>query len=978
MTLIWNQIPKVIQLIIGFIVWFSIYFAWVLLDKKWYEWESRILLWTWILINFLVILAWRYLIWDNYWNSGILWIWVTFLFLVLNTVFAIVTSFVYKSRTLLIFSFIFAYLNPFLIWDNSTTAYLLVWYSMIISLWALYLWIKQNDNILKLSSFILWNILILSAPFSWDIEWIIKLLSSWILWLITIFSLYNKNSVDKNIWIVFILNYVFIVLLLGGSWVWILWNWISYISYMISILLFFWVWVFLVLYGSIKNILPLFVFPLLIILWLSFVTGFMVTTSLAIVVLVYLIWFIFLSNVLSSSFKYIFFILLAIFICFINSFVSFNSYDLTFSSFLITVIVSFIFLFTIYFFSTKKDCEYLYTIWTIWWILILLPILVYEPIYTHIDWVNMSKEIVSTQKMLVSIISVVLFALSNQFLPFINKNLINKNIKNLVIWSVFWVLFIWLELFLYWDKYFPWVTLWLAFGVLAIVYFILWVMMMNKLWIDKVKTEFVPKNVILSYLFISISIFSLAIIFVFSTHKEIISTVWLFEASILLYFFNKTKEFKIYLVWLILFIIWIFNLFPLLDMVREKEFMFLVSFSIIALSFISNLKSLNFVKDWFVRISHDVFHIVWIWILWALLYIIIPNTWYGWALLWISSFVFFIWILYSYFESKILKVFFFICFIGLMISHIGSFDYIIRKIDRNELSYLRILQYMSTFILWYWIFWWNKLNKVKIFNNFVNWAYVLYILIIVSYYIDDIFGTTFAVTIFWWIISSILLMFGIIKDKIKYRTLWLYLLSLVLIKICIDLFIWIDDGVTRILALIGIWTLLIIVSLLYSKRYWNNLLWEFDFSNLFDEDNNLNSKTSAYSNVKRNDKDSHRNIQCNDEGIKPSVENDIKIEKQDSFNESIKDVDVFDYKAVNFIYNDKKVQVRAVNLLKIAKFVIVNMDGKTKFEAWELREIYDYIKSNFKSDLSRDNYNRIIKIMDDFVESGGEVLFVEK
>jgi len=61
------------------------------------------------------------------------------LFLVMNTVFAIVTSLVYKSQALLIFSFIFAYLNPLLIGGSSDNPYTLVSYSMIVSLGALFL-----------------------------------------------------------------------------------------------------------------------------------------------------------------------------------------------------------------------------------------------------------------------------------------------------------------------------------------------------------------------------------------------------------------------------------------------------------------------------------------------------------------------------------------------------------------------------------------------------------------------------------------------------------------------------------------------------------------------------------------------------------------------------------------------------------------------------------------------------------------------
>lgn len=133
-------------------------------------------------------------------------------------------------------------------------------------------------------------------------------------------------------------------------------------------------------------------------------------------------------------------------------------------------------------------------------------------------------------------------------------------------------------------------------------------------------------------------------------------------------------------------------------------------------------------------------------------------------------------------------------------------------------------------------YFWNKFNKLNIINNFIKWFYSLYILIIFSFYINDIFNTTFAVTIFWWIVASIFLFFGIIKDRIKYRTMWLYLLSLVLIKIFIsDLWLWIDDAVSRVLALIVIWILLIIISIQYTKRYWNNLKGEFSLDNLWEK-----------------------------------------------------------------------------------------------------------------------------------------------
>ena len=985
MSLIWNEIPSVWKIIIGFVIWFWTYFSWVILDNKWYTWESRILIWAWILINYLVILAWKHLIWDNFWEwTGlVLGTWVAFMFLILNTVFAIYTSFIYKSRTLLLFSFIFAYLNPLLVWGSSDTPYLLIWYSMIVSLWALFIWYKNNDEILKYGAFILWNMLFLIAPISYnlsaswhEIAWIVKMLFTGVLWFLSLLTFYKNES--KSISTVFILNYIFIILQLFWWWdIWVLGSSISFITYMISILLFFWVWIWLFLMESLKSITAIVTFPVLIVLWILFTWGLnFLAPALWIVVLTYLIWFNFLGWIVSSYSKYFFFIILWWFIFAFNSFISFgffasihNDIIINFNTFLTSVIVSFVFLFTSYYFSRRENQEFLYSIWTIGWILTLIPVITVSYIIgIPTDFNTNIIQSIPQSIINLSIISVIIFTISNQLLPFINLNLISKlnNLKNLITWSIFWVLFIGFELFMFWNRYFQWIALWFAFVFMAIIYFILGFLMMEKLWMNEVKKELTPKNTILSYLFISISLLSIAIALIFSNNPEIISTIWLFEATILFYFFSKTKEDKIFTVWIILFLVWIFKMFGLLDIVKSKEFLFLVPFSIIFISLILNLKFLNLVESWVKRISHDILHIIWIWILWSLLFVIIPSTWHGWSILWISIFIFLIWIIYSYFNSKILKYFYIIIFVFFMIMHLDWFDWIIRKIDRDNLWYLRILQYISTVIIWLLIIWWNKLNKFTIINNTLNFLISIYLFFIVSNYILDIFEITFAVTIFWWIVSSILLFYGISLDKIKYRTIWLYLLSLVLIKIFgYDIWNWIDDAVTRVIAFIWIWILLIIISTRYTKKYWNNLKWEFSLSNLTDEVDlkETNSNKNSDKIIKKNN---------NKTTTKKTIEKEFEI------NQKIENIDIWNIKSVEFIFAWRNIKIRAINLIKIVKLIIDNFDWKTSFKPLELQKVYDYIKDNYKSDLSKDNYDKIIEILDWFVMNGWDVNLIEK
>lgn len=95
------------------------------------------------------------------------------MFLIMNTVLGIITSLIYKSKTLLVFSFIAAYLNPFLVGAKAGDApYTLVGYSLILSFGAFvlsYLNQEKDESIsrfLLIAGFIGGGLLCLVAPFS--------------------------------------------------------------------------------------------------------------------------------------------------------------------------------------------------------------------------------------------------------------------------------------------------------------------------------------------------------------------------------------------------------------------------------------------------------------------------------------------------------------------------------------------------------------------------------------------------------------------------------------------------------------------------------------------------------------------------------------------------------------------------------------------------------------------------------------------
>jgi hypothetical protein len=282
-----------------------------------------------------------------------------------------------------------------------------------------------------------------------------------------------------------------------------------------------------------------------------------------------------------------------------------------------------------------------------------------------------------------------------------------------------------------------------------------------------------------------------------------------------------------------------------------------------------------------------------------------------------------------------------------MVEQLGSLNWVLDKIDAKELSHLRILQYAAYGILTWAVVVWNKFNISKVYNKFINGIFTLYTLLIISEFVLDIFNNTFAVTIFWAVVSSILLFYGISSDKIKLRTIWLYLLTLVLGKIFL-FDIWeIDEAITRVVALIVIWVLLIIISTKYTKKYWNNLAWEFDFDNLIDKDTEI----STINNPKQDEEIIHTHL----------------------VNKHIEDIDITDIDSVKFYPNKwKSFTSKAKNLKKIVRLVLEEKPCGS-FQANELLDTYNYIKDNYKSELSKRDFDMINWAIHDFVTTWGKV-----
>jgi len=112
--------------------------------------------------------------------------------------------------------------------------------------------------------------------------------------------------------------------------------------------------------------------------------------------------------------------------------------------------------------------------------------------------------------------------------------------------------------------------------------------------------------------------------------------------------------------------------------------------------------------------------------------------------------------------------------------------------------------------------------------------YLIYLLCITTMYVYHFFPTTFSITLYWGILGSILLGYGIRENIIKLRTLGLYLIVLTSGKVFFyDIWVGVDNIISRVVALIVIGVLMIVLSTMYTRKYGNTLNSEFNLSNLF-------------------------------------------------------------------------------------------------------------------------------------------------
>lgn len=838
LSVIYSIIGPVWKMIIGFAIWFTLYGAGVLIDKKEMTAESRILMWVGILVNYLVILSGRHLLDGLDLGSGI-----TLIFLILNTVFAVVTSLVYNSSNLLLFSIIIAYINPFLLGDTSGNSYILLSYTVIITLGAFFLSYKQTNFHLFVVSFVFANWIFLITPYSDSALWVTKLLCINTIWVL---SLYVSTVFKEK-------------------------------------------------YSLISE---------------SLIGG--------IYALIWVVWF---MQVMSLS--------ILEFSCLALSALTLMYYT--------------------YFYARRK--AYLYSLGTLGAIITLSPAL-----FLHALEENFVP--------LVSLISIIIVTSSVIYTLVQKAEYITKNLSNILAGLLSSAAFATLILYTIWNQFFPWVALGFAYVVLAAIYGFSGIyMVLKNEEAENLKTLFEV------YTGIAISIFSLAIVFIFANHPEVISIIWLLEASLLYHFTTKKTSDKIYLAANILFFLSFVRLAPIIE-IAEANYGLLVTVWVIFTLLGKNILIVNSHEKSFPEYSifHNIVHLLFSGLLWLIILFIFEffqeNEWL--TLLFTTIYITALGIFYRYLNSIMLKIVSNIALLWVMALHIFANilaleGWFFGIFDSNIFVSLIILALPSS------IFFYEQIKNWVIFSSFTLMAYIFSIFAISSLYILNIFEVSYALTAYWAILSFVLLGIWITKETPYLRTIGLYLLSLTVLKIFFN-DIWkgsTADGV-GFLAFIVTGILMIVLSTMYSKHLGKDAL-KKDFS-----PTNLFPKKEVPT----------ENLTTVAKEIKKTETLETKNTENSWHEEIMKDlseVDVSDIKSVrlNISWDTKKIIIRADNLLRIAKIITTSVEKNT-FSAGELQKQYNYITENYRTQIPKAQYEKIKTVVKEFVDKWGEIIFIKK
>jgi hypothetical protein len=844
MQLVYTRIGPIGKLLLGFCFGFSVFGAALYLEAKKYYREARVLMGISVLINYLVILSGRYLIGEGIMaKQFLLNESLCFFLLIINTIFAISVALAHNSRVILFFSFGAAYANPFLVSDNfPLSVYTACVYSLLVSLGAFYLSRRyfrvQAGTSLALfwTAFLGGNLLSIAAPSESANEWLIKLALLSLLSLLAAFQAQRRMTAKVTALVLAVAYAFFFVLVMqghsgiGAS----LRTPLVTLSALAFLLLSSSGAVYGFMQASFGPLLALLLVPMLFILSF-FQLGVLSISSLPLVLtlalLFYVLVFSLILNRISQSLSLLYYSILAFFVFLLadtakslggkvnDLFSDVERYGIALSLLL--------FFASALYFSRKRELALLYPLSALATAFILPIIFMAQGTFR-----------------LASLFLFASFLLVGLAWPFINRRLFEEA-KSLMGGFLIFSLFAVYGIF-YFSVAASDLRLGFYFSLLALFFFALsYLAFLIVVGAQGGERALLQREKLIDTVYpllgISLSLFSLAIAYLFSDHHELVAIVYFAEASLLYYFYSQRRYTRIYVAALILHLVGLIKLISLIDSLQVREYGLLFSSFALLIFLASSLRFFSSFKDK-SRLYHDLLHIISVVLIGAIILQVTPDTSMGWDFFALSVYIFLLSIIYSISYSRIVVASYIAALLLILLLHSASLELISDRFSGLGTPFYMIFQYAASLFFLFPVLAFKHLpalfgarnEELENSDRFLSIIALFYAVIVSTEYFYLMFDkNVFVITIYWGIIALALLSFGIQNDRIKYRTIGLYILAITVLKILLyDIWSGLDDAILRVIALVLVGAVMILVSTLYSRKYGNRLSGEFDPKNL--------------------------------------------------------------------------------------------------------------------------------------------------
>jgi Predicted membrane protein (DUF2339) len=931
--LIFDAVGPIGKTIIGLAFGFSLIGIWVWLDHKDITAESRVLFGVGIAVNYLTILSGRHLLGSDTGDGVLLSESMTTIALLLNTGLAIAISLVYRSRVLLGFAFIFAYLTPFLVDSSSSSIYLITIYTTILTLAiaiinSIYIRLAETKNIEYLQWIGIVGMTVLLSLASLDADGSSVLVIC--IWIIVSVSALALASYRANLSLVPVLGAGYVVLfastfvassylivplsivaLLGMG------IWLTFQS-LISI-------VSIVVFGGIAFLLSLIGF---IADWgqsigILFITGFGIFTLLSILMLrsaSLLLGFVALLGFGGLTFAGI-------------TFVDATLIDL---SSLISTRAMAIFLLIWASIFTLRSRDAIYFLMAI----ILSGILMIYP-----DTFSVSISITTVALgiyLLISLVVPYILMRDDRVITHRSALLTALPVSALIITTAIYQIG---------HIEFPGLAMGVAYIIQAIGYLAYGMMISSRLlptcWADIATLPATQKTDLLVLFALPLSLFTLALAFVFGDLPGMMSLAWILESSILYLVYTRIADIRIFFAACLVFLIGILRQTILVDSISRWDYITLAILTIMMAAVFTSLYLLRSDRKP-SRMIYDILHILSVLSIGYGVSRIIPVTSYGWSLLGISTFILVLTSLYRSLGQVIHRQFLNVIFVSFCFLFLSRFDWL----DKEYMLPLIIQFTTISIILGIGYIGYRSRDAF----GYIDLATSLIAsLIISSLYIDHFFGV-FAVSIYLTIIAAITIIKGISTAHPLLRTVGLYIGAFALVKI-LGYDLWQDalGAINRVVALMIAGGVMMYLSQLYGKYVSRSWQEEFSLSNIF--------QTVWV------EKETSEVATDNTPDINPFTgELALDLEKMDAS----------DISAVEFVSpSGWSFTVKRSGVIKLALYITHTL-GKMAFAPGELQSAHDYVLKYLTSNLPARELTTLLSKIEIWIREGGSVIFIKK